>query len=118
MMCEYSNVCYEAVNYIVTESDTGNGNVSYDASSWFDEKPIIQKNNPLANLPYVEDNGIIISQTNACLLHLGEKFGLLGTSNQERIECEQVFFILSPLHSFLILRMYYATKLQILSPLL
>jgi hypothetical protein len=33
---------------------------------------------PLVNLPFVIDGGQVVAQSNACVLHLGRKFGLLG----------------------------------------
>jgi hypothetical protein len=91
MMCEYANVCYEAINYNVAEKvDPQTGNVVYDASSWFNEKPEVLKKNPLANLPYIEDGDMVICQSNACLLYLGDKLGLLGNTPQQKIECDMV----------------------------
>jgi len=59
-------------------------------SSWNNEKKLIIKKNPLANLPYIEDGDLIVTQSNACLLYLGNKFGLLGKTPQDRRDCEQV----------------------------
>ncbi len=43
-----------------------------------------------ANLPYIEDDGVIVVQSNACLIHLGSKFGMMGSNQREESECDQL----------------------------
>ena len=60
-------------------------------SRWFTEdKPVLKKKDTLINLPYVIDNGRVITQTNSCLIYLGRKLNLWGTNEVEISECEQL----------------------------
>jgi glutathione S-transferase/nucleoside diphosphate kinase len=86
MMCEYTETPYEAVLYDVAPKEGG----GFDASAWFDKKPAIKAKNPLANLPYIEDDGNIITQSNACMTYLASKLGLYGVTSQDRIEADQL----------------------------
>lgn len=62
-----------------------------DAVKWFKEdKPDVQGRNPLANLPYLTVGGTTVSQTNAILKFLGDKFGLCGATPAEAIWCDQL----------------------------
>jgi glutathione S-transferase len=62
----------------------------FDRSSWFDVKPGLKEKNSMMNLPYVVDGPVVISQTNAVLMYLGRKFGLVGSNEQELANVEQV----------------------------
>ena len=42
------------------------------------------------NLPYVLDGERVVSQSNACLIYLGEKFGMMGSDEDERIAVHQL----------------------------
>ena len=53
------------------------------------------KMNPLANLPYVIENGTMITQTNACLQYLGRRLDMMGDTKQEADDCNQVGLIYS-----------------------
>ena len=53
------------------------------------------KMNPLANLPYVIENGTMITQTNACLQYLGRRLDMMGDTQQEADDCNQVGLIYS-----------------------
>ena len=56
---------------------------NWDRSSWTNVKPALLSRNALMNLPYIEDDGVFVAQSNACLLHLGRKFKLNGANEQE-----------------------------------
>lgn len=85
MMCEHAGVEYEAVLYDCEAKDG-----AFDTSSWFKVKPAVQAKNPLANLPYVEVDGVVVTQSSACMTYLGAKLGLLGASDADKAECEQL----------------------------
>jgi len=85
MMCEFAGAPYESVEYLVTGTP---GN--WDRSSWFSVKPGFLAKNPLANLPYVQDGDVVVTQSNACLTYLGRKFGLAGKDDKELTKMEQI----------------------------
>lgn len=86
MMVLYGGGSLKAENYSLKEKEGG----GYDASSWFSKKPALKDLNPLMNLPYVIDGDSVISQTNACFTYLGRKFNMLGSSETEMSQCEQL----------------------------
>jgi len=58
---------------------------------WFkSRKPDILAMNPLANLPYLVDGETCICQTNAILSYLGDKFGLNGTTEAQKIRTQEL----------------------------
>jgi len=62
-----------------------------DPNEWFGtDKPEILKSNPLANLPYIVDGDVVVCQTNAVMDYLGDRYGLAGTSVEERRLCRQL----------------------------
>lgn len=75
-------------------------NVCYDlevkpeggfSTTWFSQdKPGLKAKNPLVNLPYIIDGDLIISQSVACLAHLGKKYGLWGATEAEDIICQEL----------------------------
>jgi len=79
MMCEYAGVRYEDKQYTSGEE-------------WFEkDKPRVLDLNPLANLPYVIVNGeTCVCQTSACLMFLGERFGMNGTTMKEKVAVKQL----------------------------
>ena len=82
---------YNAVLYNVTEKDaTAGDGGGWDTSSWFGPKASLREKNPLLNLPYVRDGDALITQSNACMVYLGDKLGLMGDTAQDRIEIEQL----------------------------
>lgn len=84
MMAEYAGAAYTAKCYDLKEKEGG----GWDGSAWFGAKVALQAVNPLINLPYVKDaDGTIVSQTNACFVFLGEKWGLVGATPVERARC-------------------------------
>lgn len=85
MMAMYAGVPLRCENYDLQESSEG-----WDASCWFEKKPQLKEHAPLINLPYVIVNGVIVSQSNACLMFLGRKLGMMGKSDSEYVECEQL----------------------------
>ena len=64
------------------------------------------------NLPYIVDGDVVVSQSNACLVYLGEKFGLLGATPRERIECEQLLCEVMDLRNAMVKEFYGAGDLQ------
>lgn len=63
----------------------------FDRSVWLQHaKPAILEKNPLANLPYIIDGEIVVTQSNACLSYLGRKLDLWGHNEVEIIQCEQL----------------------------
>ena len=77
MLCEYAAVPYTDTQYTIPERD-----------AWFKvRKPELVKHNALVTLPYVVDTRgseqIVISQSNACLLYLGRRLGLAGSTPLE-----------------------------------
>ena len=78
MAAHYAGADCKFNNYGVTATDDG-----WDKSSWFDVKPQFKEQNGLINLPYVIDNGFVVTQTNAVLMYLGRRFGLIGSTAQQ-----------------------------------
>ena len=59
---------------------------------WPALKAKLAESNPLANLPYLIDGKTVISQSNACLIYLADRFGLLGSRTEDasmKVEVEQ-----------------------------
>lgn len=81
----YAGVEYESVEYTVKPKEGG----GWDLSAWHDVKPEFKEKNALMNLPYVEDGDVLVSQSNACLLYLGRKLGLVGKTEAEMSRVEQ-----------------------------
>jgi len=77
MMAEFAGVPFEAKLF---DSDT---------DDWATYKVELIKINPFANLPFVVDGDTVITQSNACMDYLGNKFGLLGADEAERALVEQ-----------------------------
>lgn len=86
MMVMYANVPLHSVNYDLTPKPEG----GFDGNSWFNEKPALKAQNPLMNLPYIKVGDAIISQSNACFTYLGRKLNMLGNTEKETSECEQL----------------------------
>jgi glutathione S-transferase len=87
MMVMFRNVPLKSENYDVLEDQSKSG---YDRSSWFNVKDELKAKNPLINLPYVIDGDVVITQSNACFLYLGRKLKLLGNSEKDMVDCEQL----------------------------
>jgi hypothetical protein len=86
MMVMYSGrplncICYD---YGIAKDGT------FEGHSWFSVKDQLKAINPLINLPYVIDGKMIITQSNACLLHLGRKLLMMGKNEEEQSCCEQL----------------------------
>jgi len=89
MMLMYANVDYEDVAYAPSQKEDG----SWDMSCWFaDAKEGLKKKNALINMPYIEDQGKVVTQSNAVLLYIGRKTGLNGKTDDEVCKNEQVMF--------------------------
>jgi glutathione S-transferase len=69
MMCEYAGVPYEAKLFDDDQPE---------AEQWPAYKAELSKKNPLANLPFVIDGDVVVTQSNACLTYLAGKLGLMG----------------------------------------
>merc|ERR1712038_1496325 len=85
MICEYSGAKWTPVNY-----DAGDPLSPTYKDAWMkNAKPALKAKTPFVNLPYIEDGGIVICQSNACLIYLGRKFNLLGKDASEEIKAKQ-----------------------------
>jgi glutathione S-transferase len=90
MMCFFSKTTFKA------ECWTLSADIDYKSSAWFStQKPIYKERQALINLPYVIDfdsdgSEIMITQTNACMAHLGRKLGLWGVNVKEISMCEML----------------------------
>lgn len=93
MIVMYSGANLHSVGYDLaakTQEETEFPRGQYDAASWFkNSKPELRKVNPLINLPYIIDDGLVVSQTNACLTYLGKKYNLWGKTTVEDIQCQE-----------------------------
>ena len=86
MILEYKGIEYENVLY---EAHGCPGN--WDVSSWFKEdKPKLLKENALMNLPYIQYDDVVVTQSNACLRFLGRKLDLNGKNEKEITNNDQV----------------------------
>lgn len=85
MMVLYSGTTLIAENY-----DPGLVDGELDRSHWIKSKETLRPKNALINLPYVIDGDVIVTQSNACLSHLGRKFGMLGANMLETSQCDQL----------------------------
>jgi glutathione S-transferase len=85
MMVMYRDVPLVCANYDCTEHDG-----IFDRSAWYNVKGLFKDRNPLANLPYIEDGELVVTQSSACMQYLGRKLGLLGHSEIELVQCEQL----------------------------
>lgn len=91
MMCDFSGVNWENVPYEVKEKRPGH----WVCHEWDkDDKPILSKQNPFAQLPYVKNmvTGEVVTQSNAVYLYLGRLLSLNGGSPAEEQWNEQVLF--------------------------
>ena len=62
-----------------------------DGDTWFKgRKPQLLEMNPLANLPYFVDGDKCVCQTNAIFLYIGEKYGLGGSTPDEKLSNTQL----------------------------
>ncbi|CAE7366227.1 PGA [Symbiodinium sp. CCMP2592] len=78
MLFEYKEAKYEDKQY-----ETG--------EDWFKgRKPAILEMNPLANLPYLVDGDKCVCQTNAILHYLGDKYGLNGSTDAQKVRTEEL----------------------------
>ena len=74
---------YKEAKYVDKQYSTG--------EDWFkDRKPAILAMNPLANLPYLVDGDNCICQTNAILNYLGDKYGMNGTTEVQKIRTQEL----------------------------
>lgn len=52
---------------------------------WFDRKSAISESMPFANLPYLLDGEVALTQSNTVLRYLGRKFDLMGDASKTHI---------------------------------
>lgn len=89
MMCSFAEADFESAEYEVH----GFASTGFDRSAWDpDAKPALKVLNPLMNLPYVQCGNDLVTQSNACVLYLGNKFGLLGATPTEQIKVQQIMW--------------------------
>lgn len=91
MMCCYVNSPgWEDKQYEVRAKQNG----SWLCREWDVDKKELAAHNPLLTLPYVknQNNGEVVSQSNAVYLYLGRVFELNGRDAQERTSNEQILF--------------------------
>ena len=90
----YSGRPLKAINYHSRKSADG-----WDKSEWFSVKPVLQKRNPMINLPYIEMKGnpdegkedlVLVTQSNACLSYLARKLDMYGSNEFERSWVDQL----------------------------
>ncbi|CAE7157901.1 unnamed protein product [Symbiodinium pilosum] len=94
MLLEYKEAKYEDKQY-------------FTGDDWFKErKPAILELNPLANLPYLIDGDKCVCQTNAILQYLGEKFGLNGASESQKIRTDELLCEIYDVRNKIILLSY------------
>jgi hypothetical protein len=88
MMVMYRNVPLRSETYDCKEGVDG----KFTIVAWTEHKPALKDKHPLMNLPYVIDHasGKIVTQTNACFLFLGRKLKMLGKSEDDLCDCEQL----------------------------
>lgn len=88
----------KAISYSLKTKEDG----SYDPQEWMgDAKPILKKENPLANLPWVRDpiDKVQITQSNAAMSYLAKKLGMYGNTVLQEAECDQLLCELADLAS-------------------
>ena len=96
-MVIYAEVPLRAKIYKL-EANVINGSTNYESGSWTNINKIeLKKSNSLINLPYIEfqnseNEKLLISQSNACLMYLGRKFNMFGQNEKEVSQCEQLLF--------------------------
>jgi len=56
----------------------------------FDVKGALKDKNGLMNLPYVVDDDMVVTQSNACMMYLGRKFNLVGGNDKELAAVEMI----------------------------
>lgn len=91
MMCFYVNSPgWEDKQYEVRAKQNG----SWLCKDWEADKKELALHNPLLTLPYVknQNNGEVVSQSNAVYLYLGRVFDLNGRDAQEQTANEQILF--------------------------
>ena len=103
-MVIYAEVPLKAKNYKL-EALLNKGETTYNGSSWHEANKIeLKKSNSLINLPYIEvldlnEDRLILSQSNSCILYLARKFNMLGQNEIEVSQCEQLLFETSDLRN-------------------
>lgn len=107
MICSYAGADFHSAEYEVLAKPDGD----WDRSQWYNEKPKLKALNPLINLPYVLERAsdgsvVLVTQSNACLLFLGRKFGLNGKNDDEVRRNEQCLCQVMDLRDNLILLSY------------
>jgi len=103
MMASFAKADFESVEYLCD----GKKSTGYDRSGWSEvAKPPLRELNPLMNLPYVKCGQDLVTQSNACVLYLARKFGLLGSSLAEQAKVQQVMWQTTDLRNKAVGRFY------------
>jgi len=91
MILAASQVSHWIVLYDCLDGPDG----TWDKSSWWKDKKILQEENPLVNLPFLIDcqENRVLSQCHAITAYLGREFQLMGgPSNVEQATCEELLY--------------------------
>mmetsp|Transcript_22926 Transcript_22926/g.52558 ORF Transcript_22926/g.52558 Transcript_22926/m.52558 type:complete len:238 (-) Transcript_22926:214-927(-) len=87
MLCQYAGEEYEDKQLQCIVKADG----SFDDGCWYNEEKLKRlPENPLVNLPYISSGGLLVTQSNACLMFLGRRFGLQGSTDKEITSNDQV----------------------------
>eukprot|EP00500_Bicosoecida_sp_ms1_P007155 CAMPEP_0203822688 /NCGR_PEP_ID=MMETSP0115-20131106/46965_1 /ASSEMBLY_ACC=CAM_ASM_000227 /TAXON_ID=33651 /ORGANISM="Bicosoecid sp, Strain ms1" /LENGTH=294 /DNA_ID=CAMNT_0050731723 /DNA_START=10 /DNA_END=890 /DNA_ORIENTATION=+ len=81
-LLEYTGTPYEDVRYTLQPKEGG----GWDRSEWTDVKFTLGLEFP--NLPYLLDGDIKLTQSNACLRHIGRKHNLNGATEAEMCDVD------------------------------
>lgn len=80
LLLEYTGTKYEDKFYVCGEAP------KFDKSCWFDEKATLGMDFP--NLPYLEDEGRKIVQSNAIMRYIARKHNLCGKKEDEKVRVD------------------------------
>lgn len=89
MMVMFAKRPLYSQNYECAESSTGEG---FEHSSWLSQKDSLKAENALVNLPYIRigEKGKLITQSTACFLALGRALNMLGETEEDLSDVEQL----------------------------
>jgi glutathione S-transferase len=89
MMVMFAGRPLNAVLYQCVENAAGD---EFDRSAWFSQKETLKEENPLINLPYIRigTKGKLITQSTACFMALGRVLNLVGDTDSDLSDVEQL----------------------------
>ena len=77
--------CYDVVP---KSAESGGG---WDLAHYHAARPGLRAENALANLPYVRDGDVFVTQSNAVFMYLGRRLGMLGDGSERDVAaCEML----------------------------